>query len=254
MKKIINKKSLKGTLAVMLCAVMAFSVCACDFDSDTEPTKTDAQIQFDKYCDDLFSEELTEGMYQDGTWFWPEYRTDCKAGLIKSMIDINGLKNPKTVDLLTAAGLAAKRTGSPIMLHTENVDVLEAIDLLAGKIGVPEKRILVCHVDRQVEDYSIHKKIAQTGVFMEYDTITLFEFHNVASEIKMLRYMIDEGFLSQILISTDPTTDRLKNYFGIVGIDYILTEFIPLLQENGFSENEIYQMTHSNPWSALSKN
>ena len=35
MKKIINKKSLKGTLAVMLCAVMAFSVCACNFDSDT---------------------------------------------------------------------------------------------------------------------------------------------------------------------------------------------------------------------------
>ena len=54
MKKIINKKSLKGTLAVMLCAVMAFSVCACAFDSDTEPTKTDAQIQFDKYCDDFF--------------------------------------------------------------------------------------------------------------------------------------------------------------------------------------------------------
>lgn len=60
MKKIINKKSLKGTLAVMLCAVMAFSVCACDFNSDTEPTKTDAQIQFDKYCDDLFSEELED--------------------------------------------------------------------------------------------------------------------------------------------------------------------------------------------------
>ena len=27
---------------------------------DTEPTKTDAQIQFDKYCDDLFSEELED--------------------------------------------------------------------------------------------------------------------------------------------------------------------------------------------------
>lgn len=60
MKKIINKKSLKGTLAVMLCAVMAFSACACDFSSDTEPTKTDAQIQFDKYCDDLFVEELQD--------------------------------------------------------------------------------------------------------------------------------------------------------------------------------------------------
>ena len=60
MNKIINKKSLKGMLAVMLCAVMAFSVCACDVDSDAEPTKTDAQIQFDKYCDDLFSEELED--------------------------------------------------------------------------------------------------------------------------------------------------------------------------------------------------
>ena len=60
MNKIINKKSLKGMFAVMLCAVMAFSVCACDFDSDAEPTKTDAQIQFDKYCDDLFTEELED--------------------------------------------------------------------------------------------------------------------------------------------------------------------------------------------------
>lgn len=60
MNKIINKKSLKGMLAVMLCAVMAFSVCACDVDSDAEPTKTDAQIQFDKYCDDLFTEELED--------------------------------------------------------------------------------------------------------------------------------------------------------------------------------------------------
>lgn len=63
MKKIINKKSLKGALAVMLCAVMAFSVCACNFDSDTELTKTDAQIQFDKYCDDLFSEELEDDVF-----------------------------------------------------------------------------------------------------------------------------------------------------------------------------------------------
>jgi len=39
-------------------------------------------------------------MYQDGTWYWPEYKTDIRAGLIKAMINDQGLKNPKTVELL----------------------------------------------------------------------------------------------------------------------------------------------------------
>ena len=202
---------------------------------------------------DLFADEIENGMYQDGTWYWPEYQTKCRAGLIKSMIDKNGLDNPQTVKLLTAAGLAAVRTGTPLMLHTEGVDVLETVDLLAGKLGVPEKKILVCHVDRQAEDYSVHEAVADTGVYMEYDTITLFEYHNVESEIRLLRHMADRGYLDQLLLSTDPTTDRLKNYRGTVGMDYILTEFIPLLKLNGFSDEEVHRMTHENPWSALSK-
>ena len=149
--------------------------------------------------------------------------------------------------------MASRQTGTSIMLHTEGTDVLETIDLLAGELGVPENKLLVCHVDRQAEDYSIHEAVANTGVYMEYDTITLFEFHNVASEVKLLRHMIEKGYLKQLLLSTDPTTDRLKSYKGTVGIDYILTEFIPILQESGFSDDEIYQMTHTNPWAALSK-
>ena len=42
--------------------------------------------------------------------------------------------------------------------------------------------------------------------------------------------------------------------FGYIGIDYILTEFIPLLRETGFSEKEIHQITHENAWKALSRN
>lgn len=202
---------------------------------------------------DLFADEVENGMYEDGTWYWPEYQTKCKAGLIKAMINSEGLKNPRTTELLTAAGLAARRTGASLMLHTEGVDVLEAIDLLAGKLGISEKKLLICHVDRQAEDYSIHEAVAKTGVYLEYDTITLFEFHNVASELRLLRHMIDRGFLKQLLISTDPTTDRLKNYSGSVGMDYILTEVIPLMRQSGFSEDEINGMTRENPWEALKK-
>ena len=86
---------------------------------------------------------------------------------------------------------------------------------------------------------------------MEYDTITLFQFHNNADELKMLRHMSDKGFLDQILISTDPETDRMKAYGAKVGIDYILEHFIPLMDLCGFSREEIEKITRKNPAGAL---
>ena len=200
---------------------------------------------------DLFVEELTEGMYLDGYYAEPEVRTDIKAGLIKAAVMSDGLSNPQVKKLLTAAGMAARETGSSIMVHTEAVDVLEAIDLLAGKIGVPTDSILICHVDRQVEDLKIHEAVAKTGVFMEYDTITLLEFHNNASEIRMLQHMKEQGFMDQILLSSDPTTDRMKSYYGYIGVDYLLKDFIPLLELCGFTEDDISRMMRKNPARAL---
>lgn len=200
---------------------------------------------------DLFASEITDGMYQGGFYEWPSFRTDIRAGLIKAMITKEGLENRHTVRLLRAAGKAAVETGASIMVHTEGTDELRMIDLLAGKLGVSVSSILVCHVDRQVSDLKRHEEIAATGVFMEYDTITLFQFHNNADEIRMLRHMADKGFLHQILLSTDPETDRMKAYGAKVGIDYILEHFIPLLSLCGFSSEEITRITRKNPAVAL---
>lgn len=201
--------------------------------------------------EELFASEVTDGMFMEGFYVKPTFRTDIKAGLIKAMITSEGMENPHTVRCLTAAGKAAKRTGASIMVHTEGVDELKMIDLLAGKIGVDVKSILVCHVDRQVNDLKRHEEIAHTGVYMEYDTITLFQFHNNADELRMLRHMMDRGFTDQILISTDPETDRMKAYGSKVGIDYILEHFIPLMHLTGFSPEEISKITRENPAEAL---
>ncbi len=200
---------------------------------------------------ELFASEITEGMFMEGFYVKPTVRTDVKAGLIKAMITSEGLENAHTVRCLTAAGKAARQTGASIMVHTEGVDELKMIDLLAGKIGLDPSKILVCHVDRQVEDLERHEQIAAQGVFMEYDTITLFQFHNNADELKMLRHMADKGYLDQILISTDPETDRMKAYGSKVGIDYILEHFIPLMRLCGFSAEEIEKITRKNPAAAL---
>lgn len=202
--------------------------------------------------EDIFEKELTDGMFLGGCYGWPNYQTDIKAGLVKAMLTQEGVSG-RTRVLLRAAGRAAARTGTSLMLHTEyGKGALEAIQLLAEQ-GLAPERILICHVDRQVEDFTIHEQIARTGVFMEYDTITLFEFHDNESEIRMLRYMADRGFLDQILISTDPTADRLKSYGGRYGMEYILGTFIPRLRECGFTEEEIYRITRENPVRALSR-
>lgn len=204
----------------------------------------------EEQLEELFVSELTEGMFLGGCYGWPAYQTDIRAGLVKAMLTSEGVIG-RTKVLLRAAGRAAARTGTSLMLHTEyGKGAIEAVQFLKEQ-GMEEKKILVCHVDRQVEDLSIHEEIAASGVFMEYDTLTLFEFHDNESEIRMLRHMIEKGFLNQILISTDPTADRLKNYEGKCGMDYILTTFVPELKKQGFTDQEILQITKENPKKAL---
>lgn len=205
-----------------------------------------------KKITDLFTEELQSGMYLGGCYFWPEYRTNICAGLVKAMLTKEGVTG-RTKELLQAAGIAARDAGVSLMLHTEyGAGAVDAIRLL-NRIGLPSERILICHVDRQATDYEIHRQIASTGVFMEYDTITLFEFHNNTQEIDLFRYMIDQGFLNQLLISTDPTVDRLKSYGAKVGMDYLHTVFVPALKQAGFTQETIDTIMKQNPKRALSR-
>lgn len=195
---------------------------------------------------ELFIEELTKGMFLGGCYSWPHYQTDIKAGAVKAMLNKDGVSGRVKV-LLRAAGRAACKTGTPLILHTEfGAGTIDALNLL-DKVGLPPERVMVCHVDRQANDYVIHREIAATGAYLEYDTITLFEFHDNDSEIRLILHMLEQGYVDRLLISTDPTVDRLKSYGGQVGMDYILTEFLPKLRKAGVSEEFIQKMTRDNP-------
>lgn len=199
----------------------------------------------------LFVEELTKGMYLGGSYGWPTYRTDIKAGLVKAAL-IKGCLE-KENNLFLAAGYAAIEAGTSIMIHTEyGRDAVKAIKILE-EIGLAPERVLIAHADRQTEEFSIHEAIAQTGAFLEYDTLTMFEIHDNESEIELIQHMILSGYKNQILLSTDPTADRMKSYSGQVGIDYIHRTFIPALRKSGISKEDIEQIMRSNPARALER-
>lgn len=200
----------------------------------------------------LFIDELENGMFTDGENAWPTERIDARAGLIKTAADFTGTAGPY-FRLFRAATLASHKTGAPIMSHTElGYGALDQIKLYTDW-GIPEDWLIICHLDRKMEnaDYLLH--VADTGVFVELDTIGRFKYHSDEDEVKLIRMLIDRGHEDQILLGLDTTRKRMKSYGGDIGLDHLQGTFLPLLRESGVTEEQIWKMMHVNPAKAFSK-
>ncbi len=201
---------------------------------------------------DHFISEIETGMFWGGGYSLPDVRTDVRAGVIKAALGAKGVAGRDEV-LFRAAVRAAVATGAAILLHTDKgTGALDAVRIM-GDAGLPPERLLVCHVDRQATDYGIHEAIAESGAYLEYDTITLFEHHNNAEEILLIDHMIKKGYLDRLLLSTDPTADRLKSHGAPVGMDYLATSFLPMLRAFGMTESMIDRLCRANPARALAR-
>ena len=171
---------------------------------------------------------------------------EVRPGAVKAALGNEGLDARARVKL-SAAARAAAGAGVPIVIHTEKgAGGVEAVELCRAA-GMPVNRILICHIDRQADDFAPHDTIAATGAMLEYDTIGRFKYHDDASEIRLIRHMIEGAHLNQLLFSLDTTSQRLNAYGGEIGMDYMFTSFLPALREAGFSEEEIRAITIENP-------
>lgn len=188
-----------------------------------------------------FLQELTEGI-------------DCGEaervfpGAVKCAIGQEGASGRLQVCLRAAAGAAAQ-ADVPLIMHTEKgAGALEAIRICSEE-GLKPERIAVCHVDRQASDYAPHEAIAAEGVFMEYDTIARYKYHDDESERALIRHMIDAGYGDRLLISLDTTAARLKSYGdpAAAGLDFILRRFLPELRDEGVSAQMLQNITVNNP-------
>ena len=202
---------------------------------------------------DLFIREITKGMASDGSRGEPGQFIDSKAGIIKAALDACGISDEykKAFD---AVANAAAETGAPVMLHIETgADALEALYFFNKKSISPDS-LIFCHLDRSEKDMGIHKELAGSGAFLEYDTIGRFKYHSDEKEMELIADLVDSGFKKNLLLGFDSTRDRLKSYGGDIGLDYINTIFIPELLKFGFKKETIDKFTRDNPKKALSFN
>ncbi|MHB8064719.1 MAG: phosphotriesterase family protein [Ruminiclostridium sp.] len=201
---------------------------------------------------DIFINELSSGMYTNADYELPSQRISALPGVIKTASDINGVDSHYK-RLFSATAEASTHTGTPIMSHTEmGKGALEQIKLF-DDYAVPIDSIIICHLDRTVKDISYHLEVAQTGVYMEFDTIGRFKYHSDEDEAEFISKMVDRGYEDKILIGLDTTRERMKSYGGDLGLDYIKTTFIPLLKSYGLTDEIIKKFVINNPAKAFSK-
>ena len=193
-----------------------------------------------------FYKELTDGMTDHGV------RTPCRAGVVKTALEPGGLQDARYGGLFAAAARAAAGAGAPVMVHTQpDTDLFELIRFFEP-FGVPPQRLLLCHLDRTHIDAGYHRELLQAGCRLCYDSINRPKYLSQEQEISLIRAAAKAGYAHQIVLSLDTTNRRLRAYGSKeMGLDYILTAFLPLLRRAGICEEDLELMCRKNAQSIL---
>lgn len=178
-------------------------------------------------------------------------RISAKAGVIKGAGDYNFIA-PVSRKLFEAAAIAHLETGIPIATHTEHGTCgLEQVELLA-KLGVNPCNMIICHMDRNPDLY-VHKELAATGCFIEYDNATRVKYHPDGESVRLLHGMIEAGYEDQLMLGTDfALRSYWKAYGGGPGMSCLLDYFVPRLVNEGIPQTAIDKWLQSNPQRAYS--
>ena len=200
---------------------------------------------------EIFLSEIDVGMFVDCDIKPPFNKIDSKAGIIKTASDYFGIEGRYEL-LFEVASEVAKKSGASILCHTEMGKHALKIAEFFLKKGISPESIIICHLDRVLDDVDYILDVANTGVFLEFDTIGRFKYHSDEVEARFLHYMVEKGFEDRILIGLDTTNERLKSYGGQIGLDHIINQFIPLLKTIGLDDSVIQKFVYDNPMKALS--
>lgn len=199
----------------------------------------------------LFVHELTTGMYEGSDRAQPEQWISAKAGMIKTAVDDSRMLDSDK-RWFEAAAATAVSTGAPILCHVESVRQAEWLVQFYVDQGVMPAKIILCHLDRTLDEPQAHVDLAQFGVFLEYDTIGRFQYHSDEAEAAWIIAMLKAGIGQQILLGLDTTRSRLRSYGGTIGLDHLSCVFLPLLKQYGASDEEVRRLMVDNPGRALS--
>lgn len=194
----------------------------------------------------VFENEIFQGMYVECDEKFSGRQIGQRVGIVKiALEDSDCLRRDR--QLFTAAICAAVHGEKSLLVHTEPDSPVQEFLSFAQKLGMKPGRIAICHMDRTKADRALHLEVVRSGAFLEYDTIGRFKYHDNEREAEQIQAIADYGFGDRLLLSLDTTAARMKAYRKeAVGLNYILTEFIPFMKKKGMESAVIMKMLTDN--------
>ena len=158
--------------------------------------------------------------------------------------------------VLRAAAQAQQQTGAPLSIHPGR-DVKAPLEIIAilSKAGADISHTVMSHVDRTLRRMEDLCKLAETGCYLEYDLCGTEGYYSYSSidlpndhqRVNEIIQLINQGYLSQILVSQDICTKRRLRSYGGHGYDHILRNMVPVMRNKGMSEEQIRALLVENP-------
>ena len=157
---------------------------------------------------------------------------------------------PAEERIFRAAALAQKETGAGIITHTQfgwnaikQINMLEAYGADLTKVGLG-------HMDLY-PDPAIHEEVARKGAFVCIDNVGRVDYRPDWERVKMINHLFSRGFGSHVLISSDVSRRSHLRKNGGHGYGHVLSEFRKMLNESGFSQEELSMLYRENPLKLL---
>ncbi len=147
---------------------------------------------------------------------------------------------------LRVAARAQLATGLTVMTHAARWPLGLPQLAILREMGVDPRHVVVGHCD-MVPSMAYHEAIAETGAFVEFDTIRGENEYATSSRVEWVMNLVRKGRLEQILLSHDICLTSLYTAFGGVGYTFLFREFIPRLRAAGLGDGEIETLLVRNP-------
>jgi len=198
----------------------------------------------------IFLSELESGMYEYSDSGFSGFQTQYRAGFIKTAYDCE-FESESYQRLFHAAFDAFAVSRAPMMIHIDNGIDMEPLMSWLKSEKANFERIIFCHMDRAVPDFSGHIEVLEMGAYLEYDTIARPTYHSDEAEIALIKSVIREGYCDRLLMGLDTTRQRLKAYGGNIGLTYIKDVFCDKMLNFGMDEKMLNKFFIINPANAF---
>ena len=165
---------------------------------------------------------------------------------------------PNERKVVRAGARAQRITGAPVSIHPgrDPRSPFAILETLA-EAGADLTRVVMGHVDRTLFDPAEHRRLAETGCYVEFD---LFGFDSSyypysppidmpsdAQRIDHIMRLIEAGHLERLLVSHDVCKNIQLTKYGGNGYGHILRNIVPIMRRKGMTEEQVHTILVENP-------